>query len=423
MSHLIHLSLGSNLGHRQDYIQKALKDLEEKICIKKVSFLYETDPVGVLDQPTFLNAACSGVTDLDPYQLLEFLENIMVRMGRVREIKWGPRIIDIDIIFYDQLIIHNQDLIIPHPRLQDRSFVLEPLCDINPDFIHPLIHKKISILLDDIGGRSLIKVTPVGESVFRWKEKTFVMGIVNITNDSFSGDGLVGKKDDEIISHIQTLVDGGADCLDIGAMSTRPGHELISPEDEIIRLAHSIKLIRKHFSIPLSVDTFRMLPARIALEAGANIVNSIWGAEYDPDLLILAKEKRVPIVLTQNRAKTEYFQTDISLELMIKNALNAGIYPWHIIIDPGIGFVIQGEDNLKIIKSIPDYSKWGFPVLVGASRKKFLKNLVHKNSNPDLVCGNVIVHVLLSKMGADIVRVHDVEEVVDGLLISDTLTT
>jgi len=143
----VYLGLGSNLGDRKANLREALRRLEERVSIHAVSALYETSPLGPLDQLWYLNAACQGTTELKPKELLAFAKGIEQGMGRVPTVRWGPRIIDIDILFYDGLILRTSDLVIPHPGIPDRPFVLVPLGDIAPEFVHPHLGEPISALL------------------------------------------------------------------------------------------------------------------------------------------------------------------------------------------------------------------------------------------------------------------------------------
>ncbi|MEI8224038.1 MAG: dihydropteroate synthase [bacterium] len=419
--HAVYLSLGSNMGNRLGYIHEALRHLKQGMIVDQVSFLYQTDPVGFTDQDAFLNCVCKCSTDKQPNELLKLLEMIMATMGRVRAIKWGPRIIDIDILLYDDLVVTTELLTIPHPRMHERAFVLEPLCDINSVMIHPGYGKTVRELLDSLNELPLQKVSQIGNKIFEWGKRTHVLGIVNATPDSFSGDGIMHKTEDEWVQGAQQLVLDGADCLDIGAMSTRPGHDLISEDEELRRLIPVLRAIRPHVTTPISVDTFRPSVARAAINAGADMINSIWGAEYDPGILDVVIEKEVALVLTVNRSVTDYYSSEKTLMQMIQDAQTAGIYPWNIIVDPGIGFVQHTEDNYEIIKNIPAIAAYGYPVLVGASRKKFIRQIAGTTDNNALVIPNVVAHVIMARAGATMVRVHDVAAVVDGLRISDTL--
>ncbi|BCS82229.1 2-amino-4-hydroxy-6-hydroxymethyldihydropteridine diphosphokinase [Anaerocellum diazotrophicum] len=141
--HIVFLGLGSNLGNRHKNIQKAIEHLKDKVRIEKVSSIIETQPYGFVDQPKFLNCVLKGTTLLLPFELLEFVLEIENKMGRIRLFKWGPRNIDIDILFYDDCVIDTEKLKIPHPELHKRLFVLEPLCEIEKDFIHPVLKKSV----------------------------------------------------------------------------------------------------------------------------------------------------------------------------------------------------------------------------------------------------------------------------------------
>lgn len=163
----VYIGLGSNLGDRQALIEEALRRLgdREDIRITAVSPVYETQPVGVVNQPPFLNAAASLGTALSPLDLLNALLDVEASMGRVRERKWGPRTIDVDLLLYGQDIVRQEGLIVPHPLLQDRAFVLAPLCDLNPEFIHPVYGRALKVLRQALP--SGVSLHPVGNLV--WK--------------------------------------------------------------------------------------------------------------------------------------------------------------------------------------------------------------------------------------------------------------
>ncbi len=153
---VVYLSLGSNMGDKEDYIRKALKLIEDVDEIRKVSPLYQTEPMGFKDQSFFLNCVIEVQTNSNPEQLLLFLKSIEQKLGRINTVKNGPRIIDIDILFFDDFCIDKDDLIIPHPRLHERLFVLIPLMDVNPDVIHPLLKKTVRELFDIIQHEEMV---------------------------------------------------------------------------------------------------------------------------------------------------------------------------------------------------------------------------------------------------------------------------
>ncbi|EHN15162.1 2-amino-4-hydroxy-6-hydroxymethyldihydropteridine diphosphokinase [Clostridium sporogenes] len=149
--HTAYIAFGSNIGDKKDYIKKALEKIEERgMKIIKVSPVYETEPYGVLDQDSFLNGVVKIETDLTSEDLIEVLLDIEKQLDRVRERRWGPRTIDLDIIFYDNLIINKNNLIIPHKDMENREFVLKPLCDIDENFIHPVLKKSVKQLYDEL---------------------------------------------------------------------------------------------------------------------------------------------------------------------------------------------------------------------------------------------------------------------------------
>ncbi|MCW6074598.1 2-amino-4-hydroxy-6-hydroxymethyldihydropteridine diphosphokinase [Clostridium sporogenes] len=149
--HTVYVAFGSNIGEKENYIKRALEKIEEReIKIIKVSPIYETEPYGVLDQDSFLNGVVRIETNLTPEDLIEVLLDIEKQLDRVRERRWGPRTIDLDIIFYDDLIINKNNLIIPHKDMENREFVLKPLCDIDKNFIHPVLKKSVKQLYDEL---------------------------------------------------------------------------------------------------------------------------------------------------------------------------------------------------------------------------------------------------------------------------------
>jgi 2-amino-4-hydroxy-6-hydroxymethyldihydropteridine diphosphokinase len=161
----VYLSLGSNLGDRTANLRAALAELEPNVLLVQVSSLYETEPVGVTDQPTFLNLAAEAATDLEPLELLRWIKEVESRVGRRQTYRWGPRVIDIDILLYEGRIVESRELTIPHRELPNRAFVLVPLAEIAPDLTHPALHETVSALRDRVPGRET--VARRGESLMR----------------------------------------------------------------------------------------------------------------------------------------------------------------------------------------------------------------------------------------------------------------
>lgn len=276
---------------------------------------------------------------------------------------------------------------------------------------------------------------PVSNGVnFDWGKKTYMMGIVNVTPDSFSGDGLIqeatplGWVEAAVAQGIQMEKDG-ADILDIGGESTRPGSTPVSIEDELARVIPVIKRLAKEVNIPISIDTYKAEVARQAVEAGASIINDVWGGRMDPVILAIAENTGVPIILMHNRSKpadaaqseklggryvgVEYkdLMGEIKKELQeqIDAALAAGVAKENIIVDPGIGFGKTVEQNLELVNRLGELKELGYPILVGPSRKSFVGYTLDLPAQERLE-GTLAAVALCIQKGADIVRVHDVKE-------------
>ena len=262
---------------------------------------------------------------------------------------------------------------------------------------------------------------------FQWGSRTYVMGIVNVTPDSFSGDG-VPEIETAVEQGIQMEKDG-ADILDIGGESTRPGSTPVTLEEELSRIIPVVEHLAKRVHIPLSIDTYKSEVARRAIQAGASIVNDVWGGAMEPDILKVAAEKNVPIVLMHNRSKPKDLAQeeklggryvgvaykdligDIKRELQISvdAALAAGIKKENIIVDPGIGFGKTVEQNLELVKHLDEIRELGYPLLAGPSRKSFVGYTLDLPPD-DRLEGTLAAVTLCIQKGADIVRVHDVKE-------------
>jgi dihydropteroate synthase len=256
--------------------------------------------------------------------------------------------------------------------------------------------------------------TRIGDREFRWGERTFVMGILNVTPDSFSGDGLLAGPDPvgAATAQAQRMAAEGADLLDIGGESTRPGHAPVGVEDEIARVVPVIRAVQAALpDVPISVDTTKPAVAEAALEAGAALVNDVWGVASDDRLLRVAAERRVPIVLMHNRAEARYrnvvAEVIADLQAAIDRALAAGVAWDAILIDPGFGFGKTPEQNVAVLRDLDRLPVLGRPILLGTSRKSTLGRIL--DVGPDeRVEATVATTVLGVAAGVDIVRVHDV---------------
>ena len=261
-----------------------------------------------------------------------------------------------------------------------------------------------------------------GEAL-EWGRRTYVMGIVNVTPDSFSGDGM-GTDVAATVELALRFEEEGADFIDVGAESTRPGSSAIGIEQELRRLMPAIEAIQKRVSIPISVDTYKSEVARQALEVGATIVNDVWGLKADPAIAAVAAEHGAPLILMHNQKKTKYLDLmrDIkaSLSRSVAVAREAGVSERQIIIDPGIGFGKTADHNLEVLQRLNEFQSLGHPVLVGTSRKSTIGRVLDLPTNKR-VEGTAATVALSIAGGADIVRVHDVKEMVRVCRMSDAV--
>jgi dihydropteroate synthase len=264
--------------------------------------------------------------------------------------------------------------------------------------------------------------TRCGETTFRWGERTYVMGIVNVSPDSFSGDGLDSA--DAAVAQAQRFVTEGVDILDVGGESTRPGSSPTSVDEELRRVIPVLERLSGKVKVPLSVDTYKADVARKALDAGAEMINDIWGLKREPRLAALAAERGVPIILMSNqrdKPRRNIISAVLSdLKKSIDMALDAGV-PWeNIIIDPGIGFGKTLEQNLELVRRLDELKVLGRPILLGTSRKSMI-GLVLDLPPEQRLEGTAASSAIGIAKGADIVRVHDVKEMIRIARMSDAI--
>lgn len=254
-----------------------------------------------------------------------------------------------------------------------------------------------------------------------WGARTYIMGVVNVTPDSFSGDGRPEVASANAYAVGQAA--RGADILDIGAESTRPGYVPVDAQTELTRLLPVVREVRRRLPHALiSVDTHKPLVFQKAREAGADILNCIWG--LPDELLGAAAEDKTPVVIMHNKARPEY--DDVMDEVLrfldaaAKRAVNAGIPPEAVILDPGIGFGKTPEHNLAVLHQLPRLTELGFPTLIGTSRKSTIGKLTGKPVHAR-IAGTTATTALAVAAGIDIVRVHDVDEALDAVHVSDAI--
>ena len=263
----------------------------------------------------------------------------------------------------------------------------------------------------------------VRDYAFEWGSRTFVMGIINTTPDSFSGDG-IGLDAERAARNAVDFVAAGADLIDIGGESTRPGHQPVNEEEELRRVIPTIAAVRSAVDIPLSVDTFKPAVAVEAVSAGADIINCVWGAI--PGIVELAARARVPLIVMHNRVNSEYngdcvSEVISSLELAARYARDAGLPQEHIIVDPGIGFGKTPDHNVQIIERLPEFvERLPYPLLVGLSRKSFIGKITGEPVEARAF-GTAAALALAIAGGADIVRVHDVAQMNSVVQVADAI--
>ena len=262
-----------------------------------------------------------------------------------------------------------------------------------------------------------------GGREFRWGSRTYIMGVVNVTPDSFSGDGMAGRLEDALEQALSFEAQG-ADIIDVGAESTRPGHAPVSVEEELSRLLPVLEGIVAAVSIPVSVDTYKPDVARQAVDAGAAMINDVWGPRVGEGLARVAAETGSPLVLMHNQVGTEYEdlapEVAASLRKSAAMAMEAGVPKESLILDPGIGFGKTADHNLEILSRLGELKALGFPLMVGTSRKSTI-GLVLDLPVEERLEGTAATVALSIAGGADIVRVHDVEAMVRVARMSDAV--
>jgi dihydropteroate synthase len=271
----------------------------------------------------------------------------------------------------------------------------------------------------------------IGSRTFAWGERTFVVGILNITPDSFSGDGLAGidpagrDPAERAVEQARAMVGQGADVLDIGGESTRPGHASVSADEEIERVVPVLLAVRAALpDVPLSIDTTKPRVAEAALDAGADLLNDVWGVAPDTSLVRLAAERSIPLILMHNRAEARY--TNLIAEIVadlwraIERALAAGCALESLIVDPGFGFGKAVHHNLELIRRLPELRVLGRPIMLGTSRKSTLGRVLDLPAAERLEA-TLATTALAVAAGVDLVRVHDVEANLRAARLTDAI--
>jgi len=263
----------------------------------------------------------------------------------------------------------------------------------------------------------------IGNKIFVMGERTFVMGILNVTPDSFSDGGKYNEVE-LAVKRAEELIRDGADIIDIGGESTRPNSEYIDDKEEIERVIPIIKAIKEKFDIPISIDTYKAKTAEAAILAGADLINDIWGFKKDKDIAKVAAKYKVPCILMHNRENVPYneLMKDILMDLIdsINLALEAGVKRENIILDPGIGFGKNYEENLSVMNNLEEIKTMGFPMLLGTSRKSMIGNALELPVEKR-VEGTLATTVIGIMKGCEFIRVHDVLENKRACIMTDKI--
>ena len=278
-------------------------------------------------------------------------------------------------------------------------------------------------------------------SRFEWGARTYIMGIINLTPDSFSGDGLLAAGVAAAVQQARHFVAEGADILDVGGESTRPGSQPISAEEELARVVPVIQALRAELpEVVISVDSYRAEVAQASLAAGANWVNDVWGLRMDSKMARVVAEANCPVVLMHNRSKPKDVVQEAQLggryvgvtygnlieeccqELLesVAIGLAAGVRPENIILDPGVGFGKTVEQNWQLVNELAQFKKLGFPLLLGTSRKSFIGYTLNRPPEKRLAGTAATVAIGIAR-GADIIRVHDVAFMTEVARMSDVM--
>ena len=430
---MVILGLGSNLGNRAVHLRRAITRLSRGggavLRGVKLSRIYESPALMPQDAPLawdlpYLNCALSGETTLEPQALLRKVQSIERSLGRRDHDRWAPRVIDIDILWWDGRDVRSEGLTVPHPEILKRTFVLEPMRDLVPNAVvmgetiekhtrgakpqkHPTVHSPLADL--EVSHPTL-------------------MGILNVTPDSFS-DGGRFVEPEIALEHANRLVEDGAGIIDVGAESTRPDGAPVDPETEWARVEPVLRGLKEMQQcrprlgsgspFQISLDSRNPSTVRSALSIGVDMLNDVSGF-CRPDMLELAAQTEIPLVFMHSLSVPVTRGESVSVDLDAVEFLVAwarqrlavfdrlGIARHRLVFDPGIGFGKTADQSWRILEHVERFHDLEVPVLVGHSRKSFLE------SGPDKPSGRRDEETLsvsegLAARGVDILRVHDMK--------------
>eukprot|EP00658_Telonema_sp_P-2_P005626 TRINITY_DN12112_c0_g1_i1.p1 TRINITY_DN12112_c0_g1~~TRINITY_DN12112_c0_g1_i1.p1 ORF type:complete len:411 (-),score=89.25 TRINITY_DN12112_c0_g1_i1:54-1286(-) len=406
------------------------------------------------EQDMFLNAVCEiefqEPEGCGPTWLLGLCKQLERTLGRTEgAIRNGPRPIDLDILYYltpkgKHVVMSSDELSVPHKAMAERSFVLLPLMDLGPDTRHPVLNRSTADMVELLvqGTEGVVDIDavltfPYSDPTSRMMATgscTLLMGVLNHTPDSFS-DGGIDRDLSEAVARGVAMLEHGADIVDIGGQSTRPGAKCVGLEEELARVVPVVVGLRECCpSAFISVDTSSAEVARQCLQAGASMLNDVTAGVCDPGILKVAAEHQVPIVLMHSRGTPETMadlqdyndllpQVVKELRARVEAALEAGIYSWNIVLDPGIGFAKNMDQNMELLRQLPKLKQQlaPYPVLLGTSRKRFIGTITHVERPEERLMVTVASCVAGVAAGIDLLRVHDVQQMKQATLMADAI--
>jgi 2-amino-4-hydroxy-6-hydroxymethyldihydropteridine diphosphokinase/dihydropteroate synthase len=408
----IYLGLGSNLGGRREHLARALERLAAHgVRLARVSPVVESPAMLPDDAPVdwnrpVLNVVAHCTTDSTPTEVLDGLKAIERELGRVDRGRWAPRPIDLDLLLYGRDTLATERLRVPHPGIAERAFVLTPLAALEPNLTIP-----------GLGARTVLEHARAGRH-----HLPLWMGIVNVTPDSFSDGGELGDAA-AAEARVVELVAAGAQLVDIGAESTRPGATLLSADEEWTRLEPVLGLLADRYRgmllrPRLSVDTYHAETARRALALGADVINDVSGLTT-PAMLELAATSGAEFVAMHNLGvpadKTRVLPIDQDPTVLVEQWLEqrlgewerAGIDASRVVFDPGVGFGKNALQSLRLLRNVERLQRFALRLLVGHSRKSFMQQAAAADRQ-DRDLFTIGASLKLCAAGVDILRVHNV---------------
>jgi 2-amino-4-hydroxy-6-hydroxymethyldihydropteridine diphosphokinase/dihydropteroate synthase len=408
----IYLGLGSNLGERRDHLTRALQRLSaHRIEVVRVSPVVESPAMLPDDAPVdwnrpFLNVVAHCKTSSTPIEVLDGLKAIERELGRVDRGRWAPRPIDLDLLLFGREALTTERLRVPHPGIAERAFVLTPLAALEPNLTIP-----------GLGTRTVLEHARAGRH-----HLPLWMGIVNVTPDSFSDGGELADAA-SAQARVTELVADGAELIDLGAESTRPGATPLSADEEWTRLEPVLGLLADRYRGALlkphfSVDTYHAETARRALALGATVINDVGGLTT-PAMVELAATSGALFVAMHNLGvpadKTRVLPADQDPTALVEQWLEQRLGEWEragidvsrIVFDPGIGFGKNALQSLRLLRNVERLQRFGLRLLVGHSRKSFMQQAVAAGRE-DRDLFTIGASLKLCAAGVDILRVHNV---------------